>query len=1075
MSCQAEASGGCTCGFHLALADFKRNLKDDDLVRSFQGTQLHHLTAEIAKIQQEQHSKRSLRYMKRLDPFLKKMEQYGKVIEIFANSQDIVAFIWGPLKFLLIAASSFNDALNSLLDAYQEIWEQFPLFEVYGSTLEARPYLRTILVWIYKDILDFHQEAMRYFKSRVRIQVFQAAWRNFLPTIRHIKENMARHRRLLAEGIAFVQLEELNIIRRDAQRRFEVERQAEVDRRRKETISWLNPYNSQLTLEKYREARISCPDAGGWLLKIARFRGWFDPTFCTEPLLWITGIPGAGKSVLASVIVDAAQELDVPENDICVAFFFCQPDDSDANTFVAVARSILAQLVTQNTFLIPQVYEQSSLSGEVTLSTNDLAKTLLTDVLSSCKNTYIIIDGLDACNRKEHKNIVSTFRTVVESLPPSQMHDIRCVFLCRDDPAARKDLINIPMIRITPADNKDDIEKYWKVCKSHLEAEFGPLDMDIVKIVAAQSRGMFLYATLMFSHLKSLSTLDELQQQLHSIPKELHDLYQRIVERLLLTENFQAKDIMKLLGQLACAKRPLKWYEVQGAAAIDLDNETVNFQKLPRGMKYTHRDLCGPLVEMRSDEDQSLDFIHPSAREYLLQHHFRDSSASLHFQFATLSVSYLTLPGNLQSVNTFLLPLLLDSGYYAFLEYAVSCWALHVQESLQGKEKEHPPDLEELEDKVDMFLDKHWKKNTSDTDNTPKSILLGLSRLKNFDSYDRICKAVAAVRRELTQHSPRGSEESPLDLADIVKRARDTLASYSEFGNLTDAKRALLHSLYGPNWFKCSMMNCEYFHQGFKSRQQLDQHITRHERPFLCMVTEPTECQAHTFGFTTKDALHRHLLAAHGIDVGDSADDLEFPLPPSLKRNADGEGGPSRFECPTCHKTFTRNHNLQNHLRAHRKEKPFPCNQCTQSFTRQYERNRHQALHTGQKRFICKGELASGGTWGCGKKFARQDKLASHFKSKSGRKCIQPLFMEEANGMTGEEWNARIAEILSSRFILDPEQMKPLITTLSSFPESWVRVEGREDVKTEEESQGQSTDSGLGIEEVTDGSSTGTD
>lgn len=101
MVCQADSSGGCTCGFHLALAEFKRSLNNDELVRSFEGTRLHHLTSEIAKIQQEQASKRRLRYMKRIDPFLKTMEEYGKVIEIFVNIEDVVAFIWVHIPAVL--------------------------------------------------------------------------------------------------------------------------------------------------------------------------------------------------------------------------------------------------------------------------------------------------------------------------------------------------------------------------------------------------------------------------------------------------------------------------------------------------------------------------------------------------------------------------------------------------------------------------------------------------------------------------------------------------------------------------------------------------------------------------------------------------------------------------------------------------------------------------------------------------------------------------------------------------------------------------------------------------------------
>lgn len=216
----------------------------------------------------------------------------------------------GPMKFLLITASSLSEAFDSLLDAYQTIWEQLPLFGAYGPTLESKPYIHTILIWIYKDILEFHREAIGYFKHRgmrptllsfrnlqaltiavVWKQIFQAAWRSFLPKIDFIKKNMERHTRLLDHGVSFVQLEETENIRRDLQQRFETQRREEVDRRRREVISWLNPYPSQL--RKYQDARL-CPDAGSWLLNNGRFRGWFDPIFCTEPLLWITGIPGAG-------------------------------------------------------------------------------------------------------------------------------------------------------------------------------------------------------------------------------------------------------------------------------------------------------------------------------------------------------------------------------------------------------------------------------------------------------------------------------------------------------------------------------------------------------------------------------------------------------------------------------------------------------------------------------------------------------------------------------------------------------------------------------------------------------------
>ena len=88
-------AGVCSCSFHLALEDFKKRSRlGPEELQAFETTRLHELRSAIATIQREQESKRRLRYMRRLEPFLQTMEQYGKVVEVFVNTSDIVAFLW---------------------------------------------------------------------------------------------------------------------------------------------------------------------------------------------------------------------------------------------------------------------------------------------------------------------------------------------------------------------------------------------------------------------------------------------------------------------------------------------------------------------------------------------------------------------------------------------------------------------------------------------------------------------------------------------------------------------------------------------------------------------------------------------------------------------------------------------------------------------------------------------------------------------------------------------------------------------------------------------------------------------
>lgn len=60
--------------------------------------------------------------------------------------------------------------MDSLLDAYQTIWEELPFLESYQQLFSHRLYMKTILSWIYQDILDFHREAMSYFRNKGECQ-----------------------------------------------------------------------------------------------------------------------------------------------------------------------------------------------------------------------------------------------------------------------------------------------------------------------------------------------------------------------------------------------------------------------------------------------------------------------------------------------------------------------------------------------------------------------------------------------------------------------------------------------------------------------------------------------------------------------------------------------------------------------------------------------------------------------------------------------------------------------------------------------------------------------------------------
>jgi len=127
-------------------------------------------------------------------------------------------------------------------------------------------------------------------------------------------------------------------------------------------------------------------------------------------------------------------------------------------------------------------------------------------------------------------------------------------------------------------------------------------------------------------------------------------------------------------------------------------------------------------------------------------------------------------------------------------------------------------------------------------------------------------------------------------------------------------------------------------------------------------------------------------------------------------KNSDIDHDKLKHLCSKCGKTFQKPYNLKSHMKTHSSERPFKCLVCPKTFARSHDRKRHELLHDGVKNFRCEGFLKDGVTkWGCGKKFARSDALARHFRTETGWLCIKPLMDE-----------AKEQEQLTGKYVADP-------------------------------------------------------
>lgn len=362
-------------------------------------------------------------------------------------------------------------------------------------------------------------------------------------------------------------------------------------------------------------------------------------------------------------------------------------------------------------------------------------------------------------------------------------------------------------------------------------------------------------------------------------------------------------------------------------------------------------------------------------------------------KLATLCIDYLNLPGfDEQNMHEHIL-----SGYYGFMDYAIAFWVRHLEAGMIGIEEEEE-ELKFFLESLECFLGKHWANPTARLLVSEKN-RNRLQRFKDESFYDVLEQAVVSIRKQLTFHGKMKKEEMALDLGNIVQKVRDTLEAILS-RPIENNIRNRIQEMYGTNLYKCPRFSCNYFSNGFSTKEQRDQHIEKHDRPFRCTVEG---CPSVVFGLATAKDLEKHMKDTHGTVV---ALEQEFPnehelAPPKPLQEPRIQAPlirspkkPKVFNCTFCSKEFGRHYNLQSHLATHQDERPFACHICQKVFARQNDCRRHENSHDGE-RFTCTGQLRDGHPWGCGKEFTRADSLKNHHKSNAGKLCILPLIQEQ--------------------------------------------------------------------------------
>lgn len=156
--------------------------------------------------------------------------------------------------------------------------------------------------------------------------------------------------------------------------------------------------------------------SGRWLLETQEFRSWIN----NKRTLFCPGIPGAGKTIMTSIVVDHLQQQFLETPAVGMSYFFCDFSQRGTITVKALIACLLRQLV-QNMRRIPEAVRDLFARHRQHMILPQLQDMVrcLTLVTSELSHVYIVIDALDECEEEIRNHLLSEILDLQSNSPLS--------------------------------------------------------------------------------------------------------------------------------------------------------------------------------------------------------------------------------------------------------------------------------------------------------------------------------------------------------------------------------------------------------------------------------------------------------------------------------------------------------------------------------------------------------------------------------------------------------------------------------------------------------------------------------
>lgn len=252
-------------------------------------------------------------------------------------------------------------------------------------------------------------------------------------------------------------------------------------------LASMSSVNPALKLQEFRRDRQR--GTGTWLFDLPEMTTWLESS---DGALWIYGIPGAGKTILSTLVVDEVLSRK-RSHSVGTAYFYIRHDDTESHLLSNVLGSLIAQLARQNTSALADIVELRAQHAQADLSSAALDDHELIEQLQAVSGyfeaTYIMIDGLDECGPAFDRNR-KRLLDALSGIHRNRSCSIHMLLFSRDELDIRKELDFMRFQMVSVAATSADLRLYVNAWLPSLEIQSEELKAEVLDTLVDEANGM---------------------------------------------------------------------------------------------------------------------------------------------------------------------------------------------------------------------------------------------------------------------------------------------------------------------------------------------------------------------------------------------------------------------------------------------------------------------------------------------------------------------------------------------------------------------------------------------------------